>query len=392
MGSGQIAESTVLIRIVTQGEKRAEKLKKSLQQTQQVSEKLKRSLKGTFSNVVTGGINKANAALQKFNRELIKTGKLQRGLKKTGDFLGGKGSALRSAVIGAGAGLAARSAFGAASQKESTGVRVELLQKEFAQLTGIQNAAARSAEKFILSETEVLQSYIDLGNRLGESGASIADLANIYDGLNTVLVKNRASTQEAASATLQLNQALGAGKLQGEEFRAINEAAPQVISEVAKVLGVARGEVKQLAADGEVSSKVLIQALTNIKTKGASALEDGFTGAFGATRRYDKAVRELSEAVGGKLLPAITPLIEGLTNLINSFVQLDPSVQTAIVGFTALGLVLLVAAPALVALGKAAGAAVLGLGALGVKLGEWVGIVDYFNCYFQSFNWTTTNF
>ena len=300
----------------------------------------------------TKEIEQANRAATKQNNIVSRRNLLLQKSQKLAGGIAGKGAALRGAVVGAGGGLAARAAFNAASQKESAGVRVEVLEQEFNQLIGIQEAAARSAEKFILSETQVLQSYIDLGNRLGEQGASVADLENIYDGLNTVLVKNRASTQEAASATLQLNQALGAGKLQGEEFRAINEAAPQVISEVSRVLGVQRGEVKQLAADGKVSSEVLIRALTNIKKNGADALEEGFTGAFGATRRFDKAIREFSEAVGAQLLPAITPIIEGLTAVLNAFNELDPRIQTAIVGFTALAAAVLVLGPPLIAVTK----------------------------------------
>ena len=298
-------------------------------------------------------IDKANAAATKQNNIIARRNLLlKKGKKLASGFQGGAAN-LRSAVLGAGAGLGARAAFNAASQKESAGVRVEVLEQEFNQLIGIQEAAARSAEKFILSETQVLQSYINLGNRLGEQGATVADLENVYDGLNTVLVKNRASTQEAASATLQLNQALGSGRLAGEEFRAVNEAAPQVITEVARVLKVQRGEVKKLAADGKVSSKVLIQALTNIKKNGADSLEEGFTGAFGAVRRFDKAIREFSEAVGAQLLPAITPIIEGLTKVLEAFGKLDPRIQTAIVGFTALAIAVLAVAPAAIAVTKA---------------------------------------
>ena len=69
-----------------------------------------------------------------------------------------------------------------------------------------------------------------------------------------MLAVNAVNSQEAASAQLQLNQALGSGRLAGEEFNAINEATPQLLDEVAKVLGVARGELKQLARTGTVRS------------------------------------------------------------------------------------------------------------------------------------------
>ena len=163
-------------------------------------------------------------------------------------------------------------------------------------------------------------------------------------------MKNKASSQEAASATLQLNQALGAGRLAGEEFRAVNEAAPQVISEVGRVLGVTRGEVKELAAEGKVSAAVLIKALTNLNQQGVSQLEEGFTGAFGAQREFNKALKEFSETVGKELLPVLTPLLKGVTDLLKGFGELPGPIKAASVGFTLLGTAVIFVAPALQAL------------------------------------------
>ena len=95
-------------------------------------------------------------------------------------------------------------------------------------------------------------------------------------------MNNAVGAQQAAAAQLQLNQALGSGRLAGEEFNAINEATPQVISAVADVLNVARGEVKGLAADGKVSADVLVAALQKIKTEGADALTDSLAGQQGS--------------------------------------------------------------------------------------------------------------
>ena len=276
-------------------------------------------------------------------------------------------------AAGAGLGLFAKSAFDAAANVENLQARTKILTTEFTQLAGIEQVAAASADRLKLSNSQVLASYIDLGNRLGEQGTSLNDIQQVYEGLNTVLVKNKSSTAEAASATLQLNQALGAGRLAGEEFRAVNEATPQVISEIAKVLGVARGEVKGLAADGLVSSQVVIQALTNINKKGAAQLEEGFTGAFKAQREFNKALIEFKEVVGSELLPVITPFITGITELLKGFGQLDPFVQKAIIGFTAFSVGALILAPAIVAVGKAMfglagfiGALKLGAAAAGV--------------------------
>lgn len=51
--------------------------------------------------------------------------------------------------------------------------------------------------------------------------------------------------QQQKDAMLQLTQALGSGKLQGDEFRSIAEAAPLIEQMVAKEMGVTQGQLKK---------------------------------------------------------------------------------------------------------------------------------------------------
>lgn len=67
--------------------------------------------------------------------------------------------------------------------------------------------------------------------------------------------------QEQASALFQLSQALGSGRLQGDEFRTIAESAPIILDVVAEYMGKSRAEVKKLAGDGKLTSQVLFEAI-----------------------------------------------------------------------------------------------------------------------------------
>jgi lambda family phage tail tape measure protein len=225
--------------------------------------------------------------------------------------------------------------------------RIELLTKNFSQLTGIQEVAANAAKKFNLSQAESLGTLTDLGNRIGPTGASLQDVANVYEGFNTLLALNKVNSQNAASATLQLNQALGSGRLAGEEFNAISEATPQLLDAVAAVMGRTRGELKQLASDGKISSQVLIEALTRIRTEGAEDLETAFAGAFGATRRFNAALEDFSATIGTELLPALTPLISGATEILKLFGQLPGPVRTLIAAVAGLTAAFVALAPAI---------------------------------------------
>jgi tape measure domain-containing protein len=259
----------------------------------------------------------------------------------------GKFNGLRNALASLGAGFAVRKAFVDASELESAQARIGLLTKNFSQLTGIQEVAANAAKKFNLSQAESLGTLTDLGNRIGPTGASLQDVANVYEGFNTLLALNKVNTQNAASATLQLNQALGSGRLAGEEFNAISEATPQLLDAVAKVMGRNRSELKQLASDGKISSQVLIEALTRIRTEGAEDLETAFAGAFGATRRFNAALEDFSATIGIELLPALTPLISGATEILRLFGRLPGPVRTLIAAVAGLTAAFVVLAPAI---------------------------------------------
>ena len=62
----------------------------------------------------------------------------------------------------------------------------------------------------------------------------------------------------------QFSQALGAGTLQGEEFRAMAEAAPMFMDKLAESMGVPRENLKKMAQDGMITSKQVIEATKNM--------------------------------------------------------------------------------------------------------------------------------
>ena len=274
-------------------------------------DRLKKSLAG-----VDGATFKASQGINKFENSIKR---------------------LQGVLGGLAVGDQLRRAFGAAADFSATTQRLGNLTKQYAQLAGIQELAAASAEKFGISTAQASADLADLGSRLGSSGANLKDLSDIYEGFNTLLAVNAVNSQQAASAQLQLNQALGSGRLAGEEFNAINEATPQLLDEVAKVLGVARGELKQLASDGEISSQVLIEALRNVAESGGDALADFFKTPAGQLKLFDKAIQDFQVTVGQQLLPVFTPIVEALSTLLQLFGQLPGPVKATAVAVTALG-------------------------------------------------------
>ena len=77
------------------------------------------------------------------------------------------------------------------------------------------------------------------------------------EGIQKLFAIGGTGVQQQADALLQLTQALGSDKLQGDEFRSIAEAAPMIEQMVAKYMGVTRGELKKLSSDGAITAEIL---------------------------------------------------------------------------------------------------------------------------------------
>ena len=106
---------------------------------------------------------------------------------------------------------------------------------------------------------------VDLMSKLTMSGAfdSTQDVASITESINKAIRIGGGTDEMNKSAMLQLSQALGSGVLQGDELRSLSENAPYMMKVLADGLGVARGKLKQMGADGELTTDVVIQAFEN---------------------------------------------------------------------------------------------------------------------------------
>lgn len=100
-----------------------------------------------------------------------------------------------------------------------------------------------------------------LGLRAKDAFGNNTETIAFAENLNKMFVIAGASQQETASATLQLTQALGSGVLRGEELRAVFEAAPNVIQQVADYMGVPIGQIRKLAEEGKITADIVKGAI-----------------------------------------------------------------------------------------------------------------------------------
>lgn len=105
--------------------------------------------------------------------------------------------------------------------------------------------------------------YARINNALRDLGVNQTDVAKITENVGLALKVSGATASESASAMLQLSQAFGSGVLRGEEFNAVNEAAPALMRALAESIGVPIGQLRSLAHDGKLTSDVLVRAFAD---------------------------------------------------------------------------------------------------------------------------------
>jgi tape measure domain-containing protein len=94
-------------------------------------------------------------------------------------------------------------------------------------------------------------------------GASQTDILKVVETTQKALATGGATSAEQGSITTQLSQALGSGRLQGDELRSIGENSPVLIQAIAKEFGVAVGELKELGSEGKLTSDRVFKAILN---------------------------------------------------------------------------------------------------------------------------------
>lgn len=142
--------------------------------------------------------------------------------------------------------------------------------------------------------------YSRMANSSKELGLSQKQLLSFTKSLNQAVVLSGATAEEAAGGLRQLSQGLAAGALRGDELNSVMENFPKVADVIAQGLGVTRGELRALGAEGKITAQDIISA-------------------------FQKAEKTLNEDFG-KTVPTVGQAMTVLKNNFLIFVgQLDQS-------------------------------------------------------------------
>ncbi|MEH8464908.1 tape measure protein [Klebsiella quasipneumoniae subsp. similipneumoniae] len=176
--------------------------------------------------------------------------------------------------------------------------------------------------------------YARLERATRQYGTSAGDLAKLTTIINQGFVVSGATAQEAENAIIQLSQGLASGALRGEEFNSVNEQGNRLIVALADSMGVSIGQMRNMAAQGKLTTDVVVNGLlsqgtvigaefANTTTTISQALQvagNNITKFFGENSTvktgaaiFSDAVVTISENIGGlsALLTGVAAILGG---------------------------------------------------------------------------------
>ncbi|HEC2112014.1 TPA: tape measure protein [Klebsiella oxytoca] len=110
-----------------------------------------------------------------------------------------------------------------------------------------------------LDATATLYARLERGTR--QYNTSAEDLAKLTTIINQGFVVSGATAQEAENAIIQLSQGIASGVLRGEEFNSVAEQGSRLMVALADSLGVGIGELRAMAAQGKLTTDVVVNGL-----------------------------------------------------------------------------------------------------------------------------------
>ncbi len=230
-----------------------EKLEQAAAKTEKATSKI-----GGLGNQAAGAGNKAASYGRQVEKAGQQTEQLGNKAKATAGLLGYLKTAFAAFV-----------SIQTVRMLADTADRMQSLNNQIKLVTGSENAALAVRKELLAisnrtyADLEATGSlYVKAQRALQDYGYSQKQVLQFVEATNNAMRVGGVGAQEQAAALFQLSQALGSGRLQGDEFRSISEAAPILLDTLAEHLGKTRAEIRAMASDGKLTSDVIVEAVT----------------------------------------------------------------------------------------------------------------------------------
>lgn len=140
--------------------------------------------------------------------------------------------------------------------------RVKMINDGMQTTNELQDKILASANRSRSSYKDTTAAVTKLNMLAADQFKSNDEAIGFVETLNKMFAVSGTGAQESTAAMYQLTQAMGSGKLQGDEFRSIMENAPMLADAISKSMGKSKAELKDLSSDGAITADIIKKAMT----------------------------------------------------------------------------------------------------------------------------------
>ena len=254
----------------------------------------------TAFDSIEQNIRDANDQQQRFNHSI-------RGGSLAADGLWQKMKGI-AATVGGMIGL--KQALGTSDQLTQTNARLNNALIKFDDGGSIEELEAKvmaSAQRSRAYYMDTAAAVAKLGINARDAFTNMDEVIAFSELVNKSFVIGGAGAQEQSAAMLQLTQAMASGVLRGEELNSIFEQAPGIIQSIADYLDVSIGEIRAMAAEGQITANVVKNAMF----AAAGDIERTFS-------NMPKTWGQIWTGMKNKTLSIFAPILNKLNQIANS--------------------------------------------------------------------------
>ncbi|WP_426841531.1 tape measure protein [Glaesserella parasuis] len=182
-----------------------------------------------------------------------------------------------------------------ADKMQSLRNQVQFVTSSMTEMNQVQKELFEIAQRTRGSLEATTTLYTRSARALKDYGYAQKDILQFTETMNKAMAVGGVSAEAQASALFQLSQALGSGQLQGDEFKTIAESAPIILDVLAEYMGKSRAEVKKLASEGQLTSKLIFDAFNGSTEKINQKFEQMPLSFGGAMQQMENAFMKFAD-------------------------------------------------------------------------------------------------
>ena len=202
----------------------------------------------------SSAVSRASGQVDNFNRKQQQAQKEAKGVANAwGSVKKYIGSAL--------AAISVQKIIDLADTMTTTRARIDLMNDGLQTTDELQSMIMASANRSRAAYQTTADAVSKMGIMAKDAFGNNAELIQFTELINKQFTIAGTSAAGVDAAMLQLTQAMSSGVLRGEELNSIFEQAPTIIQTIADYLGVPIGQIRAMAAEGQITSTIVKNAM-----------------------------------------------------------------------------------------------------------------------------------